>query len=68
MFPRTNFVIGMGSVLNIAGNYFHFNYSGSDEDADRKAIESDWGMIGNDVSDAIVSIKKELHSVKDNGK
>lgn len=53
IFSRTSAIIGMGSLLNISGNYFDINYSTSDNDADIKAVESDWYMIGKDIEDAI---------------
>lgn len=55
LFPRTNIVIGMGSIFNIAGNYFNFNTSLSDEEADGKAIESDWGVVGLDIEKAMTN-------------
>ena len=48
LFNATNSLVGMGSVLNIAGNYFSFNGSRTGEEADRKAIENDWGVNGQD--------------------
>lgn len=56
LFPRTSTVVGMGSLLNISGNYFDFNYSNSGIEADAKAAESDWYMIGKDIEDAIYKI------------
>jgi hypothetical protein len=50
----------MGSVLNISGNYFPFNYSKSDEDADKKAIQSDWAIIGQDIEKSYLSRDKNL--------
>jgi hypothetical protein len=49
LYPRVSFVDGIGSVFNIAGNFYKFNYSKSNEEADRKALENDWGVIGNDL-------------------
>jgi hypothetical protein len=49
LYPTNGFLIGVGNVLNLAGNYYSFNYSSTDEEADSKAIESDWGMIGQDI-------------------
>jgi len=49
LFPRTNALIGMGSVFNLAGNYFDFNRSISGEEADKLAILNDWGVIGDDL-------------------
>ena len=53
LFINPNFLIGLGSTLNIAGNYFLYNYSDSDEIADSKAIASDWGVIGLDIKNSL---------------
>lgn len=55
LFPRTSFLIGIGSIINIAGNYFDFNYYESDDEADFRAIENDWGVIGQDIAHTIQS-------------
>ena len=60
LFPRTSTIVGMGSLMNVAGNYFEFNYSESGEDADKKAVESDWAMIGQDIEDAINKTSNKL--------
>ena len=59
MFPRTNLIIGVGSVFNVAGNYYEFNRSSTDEEADSKAIESDWGTIGKDLENVFNNEPKE---------
>ena len=46
-----SFLTGMGSVLNIGGNYPEFNASDSPEEADRLALEADWRMVGQDFED-----------------
>lgn len=51
--PTSTFVIGMGTVLNLAGNYFVYNTSGNSEEADLNAIASDWQMVGKDIKQAI---------------
>lgn len=48
LFPKTSFWKGMGSVFNIAGNYFNFNYSSDKQNPDIRALSSDWKMIGED--------------------
>ena len=48
LLPKNNFFVGLGSVLNLAGSYFEYNYSKSEKEADYKAIYSDWQNIGND--------------------
>jgi hypothetical protein len=60
LFPRASVMHGFGSIFNVAGNYFDFNYSESGEEADKKAIENDWRVIGNDIRGAISKMEKEL--------
>ena len=52
LFERASFLKGMGSVFNISGNYYEFDYSESALIADAKAIKSDWDVIGQDIKDA----------------
>ncbi|MEQ1733108.1 MAG: hypothetical protein ABL940_05510 [Bacteroidia bacterium] len=53
LFPKRNFWSGFSSVLNIYGNPNKFNSSKTGEEADCKAIKSDWEMIGEDFKYAI---------------
>jgi hypothetical protein len=53
LFPRCTFIDGLGSVLNLDGNYYEFNGSKSEADADRKALISDWENVGDDIRKAI---------------
>lgn len=57
LLQKNNFLIGLGSVLSIEGNYFEFNKSKSSQDADIKALKSDWYNIGEDIRESINSIK-----------
>jgi hypothetical protein len=53
LFPKLSFLSGMGSVFNLAGNYYNFNYSDTPAEADSKALENDWGVIGEDLSETM---------------
>ena len=59
LLPRNNFLVGMGSVLNIAGKYFDYKYSRTGLEADAKALRSDWEMVGNDLRDAKQGFEKK---------
>jgi len=61
LFHRTSLTDGFGSIINVAGNYYVFNYSRLGEEADQKAIENDWGVIGNDILKAVSELKKEIN-------
>ena len=60
LFVTPTFLMGVGSVLNIAGNFFLYGNSKSGKEADFRAIESDWGMIGQDLREAANEFKKYL--------
>ncbi|HLS29392.1 MAG TPA: hypothetical protein VK021_00905 [Flavobacteriaceae bacterium] len=52
LLPKNDFLVGLGSVLNIKGNYFQYNYSESVVEADFKAIYSDWLNVGRDIKES----------------
>ena len=60
LYSSPDFLTGVGSLMNIQGNYFEFNASKSGEDADFKALISDWGVVGNDISEAAKSLSDDL--------
>ena len=64
LFSDMNFMTGMGSVFNIPGNYYQFNWSDSDEEADEKAIRSDWKAVGNYIREATNQYNKNNESKK----
>lgn len=55
LFPRGSFLIGAGSILGIFSPYLTFNYSNSDKEADSRAIESDFGVVGKDIRSALTA-------------
>lgn len=54
LFPRPSVWYGIGSIMSLFEPFFDFNYSHSDNDADRTAIESDFGTIGNDIRKTMI--------------
>lgn len=58
LFPRTSFVIGIGSVASIWGNYYRFNRYRSETESDLKALENDWHVIGNDMKTVLERERK----------
>lgn len=53
LFSTPDFYTGMGSVFNLSGNYYKFNVSASEVEADTKALRSDFGMVGQDFADVL---------------
>jgi len=59
LFAIPSFFSGMGSIFNIAGNYFEYNTSETALQADIKALKSDWDTIGKDFENAKKIFKKK---------
>jgi len=49
LFPKRRFWTGFSNVLSIFGEPNKFNTSKSGEEADYKALKSDWEMVGQDI-------------------
>ncbi len=59
------FVTGMGSVFNIAGNYYNDNCYLGGLESDANAISSDWAIIGQDLDYSVSCAVQELKTLKD---
>jgi hypothetical protein len=57
LFATPNYLTGAGTVINLAGNYYAFNVSKTGEEADHRAIQNDFNMIGQDIFDVIEGMK-----------
>ena len=55
-FFKSNFLKGIGSVLNIRGNSFNSHLSNIQDDY--SSLMNDWKIIGNDFEIAISTYKK----------
>lgn len=62
LLPKNNFWVGLGSVLNLAGSYFDYNYSMTENEADYRALKSDWENVGEDI---MLSEQKFNITIKD---
>lgn len=59
LFSKCNFWRGFGSVLNLPGNYYVFDTSETEKEADQKALTSDWENVGADLKRAKKKFEKE---------
>lgn len=59
LFPKSDFITGVGSAINIPGNYYEFNTSPTPEEADNTAIQNDWLMVGGDICSAKETFEEE---------
>lgn len=55
LFSKGSFLLGVGSILSIFAPYYTFNGSYSGAQADKTAIESDFGTIGQDIDSVLSS-------------
>lgn len=51
-----SFLTGMGSVLNIGGNYYSVNSSENNQEANLKSLTSDWEAIGKDMEIVLLEV------------
>lgn len=59
LFSTPDFFVGAGSVINIAGNYYSFNASDSENEADAKAMENDFKIVGQDIYNVLADSKSK---------
>ena len=58
--PTSSTITGIGSAFNIPGNYYFYNNSKTPQEADYRAIKSDWKITGYDVWYAIKDIPNNI--------
>jgi hypothetical protein len=66
LYASPSFLRGMGSVLSIAGNYYEYNASSTPEEADAKALFSDFAMIGEDLRE-VIAVECATKTSEDDG-
>ena len=64
LFSTPSFLSGAGTVMNLAGNFYDFNFSESGFEADKMAIENDFRMLGQDIFDAIEKVNDDDDDVR----
>ncbi len=52
----------MGSAVGLSGNFYEFNASATPAEADTRAMQSDWSMIGRDLSEAMGQVAQQQRS------
>jgi hypothetical protein len=58
------FLTGMASAVALSGNFYEFNASTTPAEADIRALQSDWSMIGQDLSEAMGHVAQEETCLK----
>lgn len=52
LFAQPSLLSGAARVLDLFGRFDGYNVSTTPEDADDKALRSDWGVVGQDLKQA----------------
>lgn len=60
LFVSNSFGLGFVSIFNLGGNYYPFNASRSEAEADTKAMWIDWGVVGEDIRNAIALFRRSM--------
>jgi hypothetical protein len=63
LFASPSFLTGAGRVMDLGGalEYYNYNFSSSPEEADARAISSDWEVVGDDLARAVEAVKAKLN-------
>lgn len=56
LFATSSFALGMGSLMGIFSEYYTFNTSETEAEADQLAMESDFAVAGKDLYSALNSL------------
>ena len=62
LFAQPSFASGAALVFDMFGQFDEYNISETTEEADAKAIASDWIVIGQDIADAIEQNESEVQA------
>jgi len=60
LFSSPSFWSSLGSIFNIAGSYYEYNFSKTPAEADKKALQSDWSILNQDFKNAAMEFR-DLH-------
>ena len=59
LYAQPSFLGGIGRALNLFGRGAQYNFSSTGDKADRQAIAADWRVVGDDLRQAMKSMKAE---------
>jgi hypothetical protein len=59
LFARPNFLYGFASAIDLGGTLVEYNASPTTQEADKRAIESDWAITGADIQKSLNDFAEE---------
>ena len=57
LFAKPSLFSGAARTLDVFATFDEYNSSSSPEEADTRALESDWGVVGQDLTKAVKKVK-----------
>ncbi len=63
LFGTPSFLSGFGTAINLAGNFYEFNFSETGFEADEMAIANDFKMVGQDFFSVIEGNNKDYRNL-----
>lgn len=64
LFATPSFLTGAARLVDLGGVFDKYNGSGSEEEADSRALASDWLVVGDDLRKAMENVDKEIASAR----
>jgi len=58
LFTTPSYLTGAANVFNLAGNFYDYNRSESEQEADCKAIRNDFNIIAEDLKSCLKDFSK----------
>lgn len=62
LFAAPSFLTGFATVMDIGGSLLMYNVSRSGAEADKRAIASDWAIVGSDILNAAQTLGEEAET------
>ncbi len=62
LFAQPSFLSGTARLVDLGGVFDKYNKSQTEQQADSRALASDWSSVGNDLYAAVQQIRRELSS------
>jgi hypothetical protein len=59
LFAKPSFASGLVRAIDLCGHFDRYNSSGSESEADERAIRVDWLVVGKDMNDAFERVKSK---------
>ena len=67
LYAQPSFLKGIARIFDVGGGLNTYNTSLTPEQADYRALSSDWHAVGEDIREAMNSVKKDIPTQETHG-